>query len=231
MTQIQFDRENQMTEPIDAQTLHDKDWARNKASDDFYSHALRYPQLAKIIAELHPRSLLDVGCGSGYLAGLLKARVPGVVMDGTDISGLALERARPHFQHVWKTDLDKDPLPAGTSAYDTAVCVEVLEHLYDPGHALAEIHRCLSADGRLVATVPNMAFWRFRVDLLCGRVPAPSADQRHLHSYDIGLFKKLLEDKGFAVKKVLGHRVHLSFLADVRPSVFSDILIAIGVKK
>jgi SAM-dependent methyltransferase len=220
-----------MSAPVDSQTLHNKDWAEKKASDDFYSHALRYPQFADVIAALRPRRLLDVGCGSGYLAKLVKAGVPDVQMDGTDISDVALERARAHFKRVWRTNLDQDPLPAETAVYDTAVCVEVLEHLYDPAHALAEIHRCLSVGGRLVATVPNIAYWRFRLDLLRGRVPGPSADPRHLHSYDVDLFGKLLDDNGFSVVKILGHRVRFPFLADLRPSVFSDILIAVGVRK
>ncbi|HLC40693.1 MAG TPA: class I SAM-dependent methyltransferase, partial [Methylomirabilota bacterium] len=105
--------------PINPQTLHDEDWVTTKASDNFFAEARRYPDIADVIAELRPRKLLDVGCGSGYLAKLLKERVSGLVVHGIDISNVALERARAHIDEVWQADVDKTDLPVPSGLYDT----------------------------------------------------------------------------------------------------------------
>lgn len=217
-----------MTDP---RQLHDADWAGTKASDSFYSGSGRYPKMAGVIAALGPKRLLDAGCGSGYLASLVKAAVPGVSMDGADISGVALERAKAHFARTWQVNLDTGELPAGSGEYDTAVCVEVLEHLYDPAGALSKIRACLAPGGRLVCTVPNLAYWRYRLQLLSGRVPSAAADPRHLHSFSAASFAGLLGLSGYSVLNMTGFGERLPRLAAAYPQLFSDILIAVAVKK
>lgn len=216
--------------PLDPEALHDRDWRETKASDAFFERAPRYPDVADVIARLQPRRLLDVGCGSGYLAKLLKARVPGLAVDGVDISTAALDRARAYVNEAWQVDLDKADLPVSSEEYDTVTCVEVLEHLYDPDHALREIARVLASGGRAVVTVPNLAYWRFRLDLLRGRVPPPAVDRRHLHQFDYRLLTETLSRAGLRLVGMTGHRLRLTWLARLRPDLFSDMLIATAFK-
>lgn len=216
--------------PLDPESIHDLDWLETKASDVFFEEAPRYPEIADLIAALHPRWLLDVGCGSGYTAKLLKERAPGLVVHGVDISGVALQRARAHVDQVWQVDLDKSELPVPSGRYDTVACVEVLEHLYDPDHALQEIARVLVPGGHAVLTVPNLAYWRFRLELLRGRVPPPAVDRRHLRQFDVRLFADTLLRAGLRPVQMTGHGTRLRRLARRRPDLFSDILIATAVK-
>lgn len=216
--------------PLDPESLHDLDWLNKKASDAFFEEAPRYPEIADLIAALHPRWLLDVGCGSGYTAKLLKSRVPGLVIHGVDISSVALQRARAHVDQVWRVDLDKGVLPVTSAQYDTVTCIEVLEHLYDPDHALQEIARVLVPGGHAVLTVPNLAYWRFRLQLLRGRVPPPAADRRHLHQFDMRLLVNTLSRAGLQPVRITGHGLRLRWIASRRPALFSDILIATVVK-
>lgn len=217
-----------MTDP---KALHDRDWLGAKASDSFYVESPRYPDIAGVIAGLAPKRLLDVGCGSGYLASLVRAERPEIHMDGADISDVALKRAEKYFERVWQVNLDEAQLPAESVSYDTAVCTEVLEHLYDPAHALAEIHRCLVPGGKLVVTVPNMLFWRYRLELLGGGVPDAISDPRHLHVFTPELLGSLLSKSGFQVERILGHGVRFRKLARTWPGLFSDVLITVAVKK
>ena len=62
--------------PLDPEARHDRDWLETKASDAFFEETLRYPDIAQVIVQLQPRRLLDVGCGSGYLAKLPFYMVP-----------------------------------------------------------------------------------------------------------------------------------------------------------
>jgi 2-polyprenyl-3-methyl-5-hydroxy-6-metoxy-1,4-benzoquinol methylase len=215
-----------MTMPLSPEKIHDRDWQDKKETDDFHERALRYPDIIETVLKVRPRKILDVGCGSGYLAKLLKTRAPDLTVDGIDISRVALDRAKQHLHEFWQLNIDQKDFPLGPESYDTAVCVEVLEHLYDPEHALKEIYRILQPGGRAVITVPNLAYWRYRLDLMRGRVPLPAADQRHLHQYNLSLFRQTLVQGGFQIEEIRGHAVRLPFLAGWKPDLFSDILIA-----
>lgn len=212
--------------PVNSETLHDRDWKEKKKTNDFFDRAPRYPDIVDTIVEIGPRKLLDVGCGSGYLAMLLKSRVPNLIIDGIDISKTALERAREQLRECWQINIDKEDFPLESKSYDTVVCVEVLEHLYDPKHALNEINRVLGPSGRAVITVPNLAYWRFRLDLMKGQVPLPARDSRHLHQFDKSIFRQTLLETSFFIEKISGHAVRFPYLAGWKPEFFSDILIA-----
>ncbi len=215
---------------LDPEARHDRDWLETKASDAFFEETLRYPEIADVIVQLRPRRLLDMGCGSGYLAKLLKAGVPGLVVHGVDISSVALERARDHLDQIWQVDLDKNDMPVSSEQYDTVTCIEVLEHLYDPDHAMREIARVLAPGGYTVVTVPNLAYWRYRLDLLRGRVPQPAVDRRHLHQFDQRVLVETFARSDLQLTGMTGHGLRLPWLARRRPGLFSDILIATAVK-
>lgn len=77
-----------------------------------------------IVVELRPRSVLDAGCGIGFLVEALRDR--GIEAWGIDISKYAIEqtsdRIRPFCAvHSVTEELDRD--------FDLIVCIEVLEHL------------------------------------------------------------------------------------------------------
>lgn len=110
---------------------------------------------------------LDVGCGDGTTTGLWAQRV-GADYLGVDISSGAVARTRALGLAAELVD-DASRLPLESGSFDVAVCSEVLEHLFDPLAALAELRRVLRPDGRLIITVPNIAYWRRRADLLVGR--------------------------------------------------------------
>jgi len=212
--------------PISPKQRHDLDWQEKKKADDFYEDTSRYYDILEVIEQCSPIKLLDIGCGSGFLAKLLKSRIPKLVVDGIDISEVALKRAKEQLNDYWQVNIDQADLPLQSKSYDTTVCIEVLEHLYDPEHALKEIYRVLQPGGHAIITVPNLAYWRYRLNLMKGRVPLPAVDRRHLHQFDVSLFRQLLLQAGFQIEEVSGHAVLFPWLARFKPNLFSDILIA-----
>ena len=52
-----------------------------------------------------------------------------------------------------------DPFPVTDGSYDCAICLNTLEHVYDPAAVLTEIHRSLRPGGTVYITVP----WIFRI--------------------------------------------------------------------
>jgi len=79
-----------------------------------------------IVNEFHPRSVVDVGCGSGYLLMVLKDR--GLDVFGLEYAEAGLEYCRSRGLDVRKFDLENDTF-TDVRKFDVAVSVEVAEHL------------------------------------------------------------------------------------------------------
>src|SRR5437868_6804981 len=112
--------------------------------------------------------LVDVGCGDGGTTGAW-LNEHGASYVGVDISQNAVRMARERGLDA-RVIQDAGNLPFEDASFDIAVSVEVLEHLFEPQRAVREIRRVLRPEGLLIATVPNAAHWRNRLDLaLFGR--------------------------------------------------------------
>jgi ubiquinone/menaquinone biosynthesis C-methylase UbiE len=87
-------------------------------------------------------SLLDVGCGKGFMMHDLAALIPGITVKGIDISEYAIENAiedmKPHVQVGNATRL---PFP--DKSFDVVVSINTVHNLdrAECGKALAEIER------------------------------------------------------------------------------------------
>jgi len=103
------------------------------------------------------RSVCDVGCGHGvYLAQMLTAE-PGAKGVGVDISSASLETTRRlltfHGVFAARYRLSQgdvqERLPVDDASQDALTCFEVIEHLEQPGAAIAELRRALRPGGAL----------------------------------------------------------------------------------
>jgi 2-polyprenyl-6-hydroxyphenyl methylase/3-demethylubiquinone-9 3-methyltransferase len=95
-------------------------------------------------------SVLDVGCGGGLLAEEFAAL--GCAVTGVDRSAPTLRAARAHARqnHLDIEYLEGDAmrLPFGAGRrFDVVCCCDVLEHVDDVGHVVAEIARVLRPGG------------------------------------------------------------------------------------
>jgi len=100
--------------------------------------------MAKEIAQYVPgaRRVLDVGCGSGFIAHHLSAML-GAPVTGTDVGDRA--EAPIAYQRF-----DGRALPFADGAFDVVLFCYVLHHASDARALLAEARRVLKPDGRLV---------------------------------------------------------------------------------
>lgn len=124
-------------------------------------------RLYDMLAETSPRTVLDAGCGEGFVTDFIKRRDNDLRITGVDLSEEAIRYAREHFgeQARFRTG-DIYDLPFPDDSFDTVLCSEVLEHLEAPGEAAAELRRV--ARNYVVITVPlepyfellnNLAQW------------------------------------------------------------------------
>jgi ubiquinone/menaquinone biosynthesis C-methylase UbiE len=94
-------------------------------------------------------TVLDVGCGTGWLAAGLPRALPGLSVIGVDLSQGMLERARA--AGAWPLlRADAQRLPLATASVDLIVTRGVLHHLPDVPAALTEWRRVLRPGGAVV---------------------------------------------------------------------------------
>jgi 2-polyprenyl-3-methyl-5-hydroxy-6-metoxy-1,4-benzoquinol methylase len=116
--------------------------------------------LDELFAQAAARSVLDVGCGEGVLVQKWAQRLGGGRVVGIDLeeesiqAGWALHTA-PNLEY---RVMEAGNLPFADGEFELASAIEVLEHVPDPEHTLAEMARC--ASGHLLVSVPREPLWR-----------------------------------------------------------------------
>ncbi len=116
--------------------------------------------LDELFAIAAPRSLLDVGCGEGVLVHewalkLADKRVVGIDLEEESIQAGWKERQAPNLEYKI---MEAENLPFADDEFDVATAIEVLEHVPDPAHTVAEMARVASR--WLLVSVPREPLWR-----------------------------------------------------------------------
>ena len=116
-------------------------------------------QVAALVARVaRPgASLLDVGCGEGFVLHFLRQRLSHLVLHGVDMREEALHLAPRRHRSTSLLCAEACRLPFADGAFDVALCLEVLEHVPQPGLALEELKR-VSA-GHILISVPRQPFF------------------------------------------------------------------------
>jgi SAM-dependent methyltransferase len=117
--------------------------------------------LEELFTQADPQSLLDVGCGEGVLTHQWaqrlgdERRVVGIDLDDPALHAEWAKRTAPNLDYrVMKAE----NLPFADGEFDAATAIEVLEHVPDAEHTVAEMARV--AKRWLLVSVPREPLWR-----------------------------------------------------------------------
>jgi 2-polyprenyl-3-methyl-5-hydroxy-6-metoxy-1,4-benzoquinol methylase len=106
------------------------------------------------------RALLDIGCGGGLFLHLARKR--GYSAHGMDASAQAVAVAQAQYDLPVRQGEIGSPVWEG-ARFDFITMFHVLEHLIDPGMALAYARELLLPGGSLILQVPNVASYQARL--------------------------------------------------------------------
>lgn len=114
----------------------------------------KWDRLAPHISSLNNRTVLDVGCGSGYHLWRMRHDGARLVL-GIDPSLLYVKQfeAAQHFiqdKAVHLLPLSMEALPATMQTFDTVFSMGVLYHRRDPHAHLQELRQAMTPEGELV---------------------------------------------------------------------------------
>jgi ubiquinone/menaquinone biosynthesis C-methylase UbiE len=104
---------------------------------------------------------LDLGCGRRPFPEWMSDQAEGVVRSAGWAVGIDLDAGslRDHQSYPDKVLGGADTLPFKDATFDLVSANMVVEHLPDPAHTLAEIHRVLKPGGRFAFHTPSRFHW------------------------------------------------------------------------
>ncbi|TMD58681.1 MAG: glycosyltransferase [Chloroflexi bacterium] len=151
------------------------------------------------------RTVLDIGCASGYLAKVLQMRGARVV--GVEIDPSLAAAARAYCEKVIVGDLEALDLAKELQGerFDAVICADVLEHLANPSRTLRQVRSLLGPDGFLVASIPNITHISVTLELLKGNFdyrPLGLLDETHRRFFSKRGVIHLFEQSGYWVSEL-----------------------------
>lgn len=176
----------------------------NKYSSKFpYSSYSTHKLLAKCIGK--ERVVLDVGCNEGIIG---KLADKSNLFYGLDINELALEEAKKYYEDVQVLDLNKTLKLQWDHIFDVIVFADILEHLYNPKELFFYfVTNYLKTSGKIIISLPNIANWKIRLNLLLGRFEYTETgimDKTHLHFFTFNSAQTFFGSDNIKIIKILG---------------------------
>jgi 2-polyprenyl-3-methyl-5-hydroxy-6-metoxy-1,4-benzoquinol methylase len=179
-----------MGDLIDIDGAYQHNALRSKNPVQRWWHQSKLCLIDELLEPLPGDRILDVGCGSGVCSAHMAAKGAEVV--GVDGNQAAIDFARAAYVggmpglSFQKGLVDELAFPR--AYFNKAICLEVIEHLYENQviELLGSVSRSLVPGGLLLLTTPNYrSAWpaiEFALDTL-GLVPKLDGDQHVTHFY------------------------------------------------
>lgn len=155
-------------------------------------------------------SILDVGCGSAWVA---KAYLPKgktvVSLDASTVNPRKANTLYPSERHHGVA-ANAFQLPFRNNVFDCIIAAEIIEHVPDPAEFVKELLGVLAPGGSLIISTPYKETIRYELCIHCNKLTPANA---HLHSFD---------------EKKLQALSHSDELASFRSVVFNNKLLLVA---
>ena len=184
-------------------------------------------KLSKIINSWVPENskVIDFGCGDGSLLKELLENKQ-VLGYGVEINDTKIEKCIEKGVPVIKLDIDKGLNDFMSSNFDLSIMARSIQCLKNPDLAL---NRMLELSKRCVVTLPNLGYWRCRINLASGKMritpelPSSWYETENIHLCTIKDFENLCLKENIRIKdKVFINRNgNQGGLSKINPNLFA----------
>lgn len=176
--------------------MYDNDDLQRLYDEEYFSTRSRPPMWVRraefIIEKFNPKTVLDVGCAYGELVKALVDR--GVDAYGIDGSDYAISKSDPQIKNrLFKVNLNSDKFPFKDKTFDVVGSFYSVEHIHNIDFFAKELHRTLKDSGIAWFLTPNEG--------------EKGRSTRDVFTNTFDGWKKIFEDRNFAVKKFSPHEM------------------------
>ena len=146
------------------------------------------------------RSICDLGCGNGHIAGRLA--LLGYDVTGIDASHSGIRIAQQTYPEVKFVEamIDSDPQHATRQSFDLVISSDVIEHLYRPSDLLEAAFSLLKPGGQLLLGTPYHGYLKNLALALTGRMDSHFSslhDGGHIKFFSVKTLSQLLTTNSF----------------------------------
>jgi hypothetical protein len=157
--------------------------------------------LNKIIELISPNCVIELGCGEGFVCGILNSKFKDINFSGADINKNDLDLLEQKFPDIQTYNLDLNYIlnsPISQKKINTILCLETLEHLKKPQKFLSDLRQLKYDD--LIISVPWEPFFQISNFMRGSNLKKLGNDPEHLNQWNKKQISDLLS-KNFTIKK------------------------------
>ncbi|MHC8343376.1 class I SAM-dependent methyltransferase [Pseudomonas sp. RT6P73] len=135
-------------------------------------------------------SLLEVGCGTGFVLSGIAKHNPRMALSGSEIFLTGLSHAAARVPTAQFMQMDARHVPF-LNEFDAIGAFDVLEHIEEDETVLTQLHKALKPTGVLLLTIPQHPWlWSANDDYAC-----------HVRRYTAKELHKKVIDAGFRIER------------------------------
>ena len=171
--------------------------------------------LSSLVDEMFPykAKVLDCGVGSGHVFRLCSEKHESY---GVELSAEAIAMCDFPTNNIKQADLNNG-IPQFGVKFDVIIASMVLHWLDKPQEFLRQVKDGLSSKGRLIAVIPNITFYRYRIAYLFGHFPPISLSHKNFQTP--AEVEQMFEAAGLQIERRLSPRKAIR--AKLWPTFFS----------
>ncbi len=156
---------------------------------------------------LDRKRVLDIGCGAGSFGKIVKDRNMCEVW-GIEMNTQQAQNASKVLDKVVIGDAVIKISEIPYTFFDCIVCNDILEHLVNPFAFLSELRKYLTPGGVLVASIPNVRYYRVLKDLIIRGdwryKDSGVLDIDHLRFFTKKSIERMFRNTGWTIKTIEG---------------------------
>ncbi|MCB4790970.1 MAG: class I SAM-dependent methyltransferase [Elusimicrobia bacterium] len=173
-----------------------------KPSDYLYTESIRKDILPLIREKVD--TALEVGCSYGNTLSWLKQEGYCKKAFGIEINENAAKIASQRLDGAYHGNIEKMDVPIAAGSIDLLLCLDVLEHLFDPWAALKKLKDLMSPNGTLIVSIPNVQHFSIVLPLFFkgqwDYSGSGTLDKTHLRFFTGRTLREMITNSGFQIE-------------------------------